>query len=73
MERTIVKGSSNLKELGYDPSTKTLQVKFRNKAIYDYTPVEAQQVEELLEADSKGGYLHNKIIQNPEITSKRVG
>jgi KTSC domain len=50
--------SSNLDEVGYDPHTHTLSVKFRNGGHYEYADVPSQAYLDLIRADSKGKHFH---------------
>jgi hypothetical protein len=62
MKRTPVQ-SSNLKNVGFDPRTKTLEIGFRSGRVYRYTGVSAQRHKALMAAPSKGKY-HWKAIRN---------
>lgn len=73
MKRKIIEGSSNVAEIGYLASTKTLQVKFQSGGIYDYNPVSESTYNELMSAESKGSFLSKNIVWNKSIKTKRVG
>ena len=60
MERTPV-SSSNVNSIGYDADTQTLEVEFKNGAIYHYFGVPEYEHDGLMSADSKGKYLHSHI------------
>ena len=60
MYRHCVK-SSNLEEVGYDPATRTLQVRFTSGGTYDYADVPTEAYMALIQADSKGRYLQAHI------------
>ncbi|MEO5328751.1 MAG: KTSC domain-containing protein [Magnetococcus sp. THC-1_WYH] len=60
MERVRVQ-SSNLKSIGYDISTSTLEVEFTNCRVYQYFNVSVTVCEQLLNAYSKGSYFSNHI------------
>ena len=60
MERKKVV-SSNLRSIGYDASTKTLEVEFVDGGIYQYADVSAQVYAELMAATSHGSYFDAKI------------
>lgn len=62
MERMSVK-SSDLKSVGYDVLTETLEVEFVNKSIYQYSRVNVDVYEGLINAKSKGKYFA-KFIKN---------
>lgn len=48
--------SSNIKAVGYDPSTNVLEVEFSSGTIYQYADVPAQVYKDLMEAESVGRY-----------------
>lgn len=56
MNRTPV-SSSNLKSVGYDESSKTLEVEFLNGTVYQYSGVPASVYQGLMSASSHGSYL----------------
>jgi len=60
MKREFV-SSSNLRSVGYDFSTKTLEVEFNNSSIYQYFGVPAEVYEGLLHAVSHGKFFHEHI------------
>lgn len=53
--------SSNLDRVGYDPTSQTMQVIFRNGSIYEYSDVTQAEYYGLLEAGSAGRYLADNI------------
>ena len=55
--------SSDLNSVGYDPSTKTLEIEFHSGGIYQYFDVPENIHSELMSAPSKGKYFH-KFIKN---------
>jgi hypothetical protein len=55
MNRTPVT-SSNIKSIGYDPSTNVLEVEFSSGTVYQYADVPAQVYKDMSEADSVGRY-----------------
>ena len=57
MEKYSV-ASSNISSIGYDPSMDTLEVEFWNGSIYQYFNVPEHLYEKLMEAPSKGRFLH---------------
>lgn len=61
MNRTPV-SSSNLRSIGYDAATRTLEVEFLNGGIYSYSGVPASVHAALMSASSHGSYfdLHIK-------------
>jgi hypothetical protein len=68
MERTPV-SSSNLRSIGYDPETATLEVEFNTGAVYQYHGVPQEAFDSLMQAGSKGAYF-NANIKNSYGSSK---
>lgn len=62
MERTKI-ASSNLESLGYDSTSKILEVEFKGGSIYQYYEVDKDWWEALNNAESKGSYF-SKFIKN---------
>lgn len=60
MQRIPVE-SSNIKAVGFDADTSTLEVQFTNGGTYVYAPVPLRVFGELLAAESKGSYLASQI------------
>jgi hypothetical protein len=60
MERTPVT-SSNISSIGYDADSQTLEVEFKNGAIYQYSGLPYGEYEGIMGADSKGKYLNANI------------
>lgn len=54
--------SSMVQAIGYDPETRTLEVIFNNDTKYQYHDVPQEQYQELMNAESKGRYMHAHII-----------
>ncbi len=50
--------SSNLRSVGYDPATMTLEIEFHSGAIYQYSGVPESVYEGLMSSASKGSYFH---------------
>ena len=48
--------SSNLKSVGYDPKTKTLEVEFHTGAVHQFQDVPPGVHKKMMTAKSKGGY-----------------
>ena len=65
MQRIPVK-SRDVKSVGYDERTQTLEVEFLSGGIYEYSRVSEQVYEELLQADSKGKYFRRYVRDNLE-------
>ncbi len=63
MNRTPV-SSSNLHSVGYDPSTRTLEIEFHNGGIYQYSNVSSHIHNELMSASSLGEYFAANIKNN---------
>jgi len=53
--------STNLRSVGYDPGTLTLEIEFHDGAVYEYFAVPHAIYDGLMRASSKGGYLHDNI------------
>ena len=68
MERTPV-SSSNLRSIGYEPETSTLEVEFNTGAVYQYHGVPQEAFDSLMQAGSKGAYF-NANIKNSYGTTK---
>ena len=60
MDRQSV-SSSNLRSIGYDADTQTLEVEFHNGSIYQYDDVPEKVHRGLMQAASKGSYLNQHI------------
>lgn len=60
MNRQQVK-SSSLLSVGYDANLNIMELEFRGGSVYRYFNVPEQVHEELLKADSKGSYFHERI------------
>ena len=63
MERQRV-SSSNIRSIGYDNSTSTLEVEFINGRIYQYYNVSESVYSALMSASSHGQYLAANIVNN---------
>ena len=61
MQLTTVE-SSMLYAVGYNSKTRTLEVVFNTGGIYQYYDVPPEEYEGLMEAESKGRYMHEYII-----------
>jgi KTSC domain len=53
--------SSNIESIGYDPSTQTLEVKFKSGGTYSYPGVSQQEYDDFEGASSLGSHFHSKI------------
>ena len=63
MNRTPVT-SSNVVAIGYDPGTLTLEVEFKNGAVYQYFDVPETVYQELMRAGSIGQFIYTNIRNN---------
>ena len=54
--------SSMIYAVGYDPDTQTLEVVFNRTGVYQYYDVPPEEYEGLMEAESKGRYMLDCII-----------
>lgn len=70
MERYNV-ASSNIRSVGYDPQTQTLEVEFMNGTIYQYYGVPENIYDQMMREQSKGRFL-NTYIRN-QYPYSRVG
>ncbi len=53
--------SSNIRSIGYEPSTSTLEVEFHGGRVYQYAGVAAVEYQRFLSAGSKGTFFHDQI------------
>lgn len=53
--------SSNIDEIGYDATTSTLYIKFKNNRLYSYDNVPKSVYDNLKSASSIGGFFHQNI------------
>ncbi len=60
MERQKVE-SGMLREVGYDPEKRVLEVEFASGQVYEYVDVPPEVYSELLRAESHGQYFHAHI------------
>jgi hypothetical protein len=65
MDRVAVV-SSVIEEIGYNPSSRTLEILFKSGAIYLYYFVPQDVHDALMAADSKGTYFNKQIKKNYE-------
>lgn len=57
--------SSNVEQIGYDEDLSELHVKFLSgPTIYVYLGIPLQLFEDLMNAPSKGGFLHANVYEN---------
>ena len=67
MEHKPVK-SSNIESIGYDPTSKVLEVKFSGGRVYAYHDVPYDVHFKLMSAESKGKFVHAVIKKNHKCT-----
>ncbi|MFA6232455.1 MAG: KTSC domain-containing protein [Rhodanobacter sp.] len=60
MERTPVT-SSDIRAIGYDEESQTLEIEFNSGSVYDYAGVPQSEYDGLMGADSKGRYFHANV------------
>lgn len=53
--------SSNIKSVGYDPASETLEIEFKGGAVYQYSGVPGIMHDELINADSIGSFFARNI------------
>lgn len=53
--------SSNIRSIGYDEGSQTLEVEFNSGGVYEYLGVPADEYDALMNAPSAGSYLHARI------------
>lgn len=60
MDRQSVR-SSNIKSIGYDLKSKTLEIEFHDGGVYQYFDVQESVFNSLMSASSRGSYFHKYI------------
>lgn len=60
MRRDFV-SSSNIRSIGYDPSSQTLEVEFTNSFVYQFYNISEQVFDALMAAPSKGQFFNSQI------------
>ena len=60
MERTPVT-STDIRAIGYDQDSQTLEVEFNTGSVYQYTGVPISEYDSLMNADSKGKYFNSNV------------
>lgn len=60
MERTPV-SSTDIRAIGYDVDTQTLEIEFTKGSVYQYAGVPVGEYEAMMNADSKGKYFNANI------------
>ena len=56
--------SSNLEAIGHDEESKTLVIKFKNGAVYSYSDVPAEILEDTLTSSSAGAFFSKNIAKS---------
>ena len=59
--RRVPVESSNLKSVGFDAKTKTLEVEFIHGGVYSYFDVPEEVFAGLMKAESKGGFFQKNV------------
>lgn len=57
----IALSSSNVASAGYDDQSRTLEIEFHKGGVYQYFDVPRTTYEQLVNAASPGGFLHEQI------------
>jgi hypothetical protein len=70
--KTHMVDSSNIRKLGHDPETKTLEVHFYGGGKYQYNPVSKETYETLDKASSIGRYFAENIKNNSSISYTKI-
>jgi uncharacterized protein len=65
MDRILVQ-SSNLVSVGYEASTKIMEVEFQTGAVYRYHDIPANLYQSLMATRSKGQFFHDYIMNQYE-------
>jgi hypothetical protein len=53
--------SSNIREIGYDTDTQTLEILFKSGGLYQYFNIPGGVYEQLMGASSKGSFFYHNI------------
>jgi hypothetical protein len=56
--------SSDIRDIGYDVTTQTLEVGFIKGGVYQYSPVSESMYQVLMASASKGSFFHAHIKQH---------
>ena len=70
MDRQLV-SSSNIRSVGYETESQTLEIEFHSGGIYQYAIVPETVYRGLMLADSKGSYFHRYIRERYSTTPIR--
>lgn len=72
MKRISVKKSTNISEIGYDETTKTIEIKFKHGGLYQYSPISLLTYISFLRARSKGEFFNKNIKNNTSLKFKKI-
>lgn len=64
--------SSNIADLGYDPATRELRVRFAKGGLFSYADVPQEEYDALRQASSIGSYFSSKIRPKFKATDLRT-
>lgn len=53
--------SSNIKSVGHDPETNTLEVEFKDGGVYSFGNVDSDKHQSMMSAQSVGSHFHKHI------------
>ena len=71
MERHPIQ-STQIKSVGYDEKTSTLEIEFHRGNIYQYNPITKEGYEAMMKAESPGKFFHANIKNNELVTCKKL-
>lgn len=64
--------SSDLRAVGYDADTQTLQISFKNGGLYEYKNISESMYRELISAPSKGKYFSHYIRDKTAYPCRKI-
>jgi hypothetical protein len=64
--------STQIKSVGYDLETRTLEIEFHRGSIYQYTPITQEAYESMMKAESPGKFFHANIKDNELVTCTKL-
>lgn len=64
--------STNIKSMGYDEKSRTVEIEFHKGAIWQYSPIMPKAWQEFSNADSKGTYFAQYIRGNNRVTAFKI-
>lgn len=71
MDRKPVK-SSQIKNVGFDEKSFTLEIEFNRGGIYQYSPITRDGYTQLLKAESVGKHFNENIKNNEQVTTVKI-